>query len=270
MHSPTNIQKLFAHPKPIIGVVHLLPLVGSPRWKGNFEEVAERAISDALSLAKNGIDGILMENYGDAPFLPGPAEPHTVAMMTLLAQRITEKISRVPLGVNVLRNDARSALAIAATVGAQFIRVNVHTGAMITDQGLIEGKAHQTLRYRSRLNSRVAIFADLLVKHAVPLTEVNIQQAARDTYHRGLADALILTGSRTGEEANIEDVEKVKAAIPEAFVFVGSGVTEENLPAMLRLANGVIVGTWLKKGGVIENEVDPKRVRALVRRRNQL
>jgi membrane complex biogenesis BtpA family protein len=257
---------LFPNKKPIIGVVHLSPLAGSPLWKGSFAKVKKRALKDAVTLAENGIDGIIVENYGDKPFYPDHVEPQTVASMALIAEYINKEIGDVFLGINVLRNDARSALAIASVVGADFIRVNVHTGVMITDQGMIEGRAFQTLRYRYMLQSKVAIFADVFVKHGTPLGNLDLVTAAKDTYQRGMADALIVTGPRTGEETNLDDVKRIKSLVQKAPVFVGSGVNDNNISETLKCADGIIVGTALKRNGKTENEVDAQRVKRLLAR----
>ena len=257
-------NQLFDHPKPIIGVIHLPPLIGSPQSTLPFGEIRARAFSDAKVLIDNGIDGVIIENYGDAPFLPDSVEPHTVAALALVAAEIRERYPQIAIGINVLRNDAKSAMAIATVTDANFIRVNVHTGAMLTDQGIIQGKAHETLRYRSTLKSEVKIFADIAVKHAVPLTPIDIPASAEDTYHRGLADALIVTGTATGKSADLDQLKTVKSAIPQVSIFAGSGVTVDNLAEVLQYADGVIVGTAIKHGSVTTNEVDPDRVRALI------
>ena len=172
------------------------------------------------------------------------------------------------LGVNVLRNDAASALAIASVAGLDFIRVNVHCGAMVTDQGIIEGRAHETLRERERLRSAVLIFADVLVKHAVPLGggDHDVGALAGDTAGRGRADALIVTGKATGATADIERLRAVREAVPDVPVFVGSGVQAENIEDFAKLANGFIVGTSLKPDGDIEAPVNVDLVKELVRR----
>jgi membrane complex biogenesis BtpA family protein len=170
---------------------------------------------------------------------------------------------KVPIGFNVLRNDARAALALCGACNGSFIRVNVHTGAMLTDQGLIEGNAHDTLRCRQQLCPQTKIFADVLVKHAVPLGDLSIEDSARDTLERGLADALIISGVGTGMAAELSDLERVRHACPSAKIFLGSGVTLANIHDFLSLADGFIVGTSLKRGGKISKPVDSKRVRAL-------
>lgn len=261
------VSSLFRRPGSVIGVVHLAPLPGSPRNNSSIQHIVTQALSDAEILIDNGIDALIVENYGDTPFMPGRVEAHTVAAMSIVVHEI-RKHSALPLGVNILRNDARSALAVAAVCGADFIRVNVHTGAMLTDQGIIEGRAGETLRYRRELESNVLVIADVAVKHAVPLAPINLADSARDTFYRGNADALIVTGTATGSSTSIDDLRTVREAVPEARIVAGSGVTSDNLADILRYANGVIVGTALKYYGITSNAVDPKRVQDFIQMRN--
>ena len=264
-----ELEELFNHPKPVIGVVHLLPLLGSPKAAAGYEDIRSRALSDAGSLINNGIDGIIIENYGDVPFFPDQVEVHTVASMTIIAHEIRETFPMTPIGINVLRNDAKSAMAIATVTQLNFIRTNVHTGAMLTDQGILQGKAHETLRYRTTLDSEVYIFADIAVKHAFPITEIDLGSCAEDTYYRGLADALIVTGSGTGEQTCYDHLQQVKNVVPQACVFAGSGVAADTITELLQCADGVIVGTWLKRNGITSKEVDENRVRELVKARDE-
>jgi membrane complex biogenesis BtpA family protein len=172
----------------------------------------------------------------------------------------------IPVGVNLLRNDAIGALAVAAAAGAQFIRVNVHSGQMLTDQGPLVGQAHETLRLRARLGCSVAILADVWVKHATPPPGASLELAAEDTFRRGLADALIVTGTGTGKATDLEQVRRVKAAVPEAPVWIGSGITPETVLHALSVADGLIVGSSLELDGVAGTGVDPDRAQALTRR----
>ena len=190
--------------------------------------------------------------------------PETIAAMAAAGRAIRAAVE-LPIGFNVLRNDARAALALCAACGGSFIRVNVHSGAMLTDQGLIEGDAYNTLRYQRQVCPGAQIFADVHVKHAVPLGDWSLEEAARDTVERGLADALIVSGTGTGMAADLSDVERVRRACPTAKILLGSGVTRENVREFLAVADGFIVGTSLKAGGKLSNPVDPKRVRQLVR-----
>jgi membrane complex biogenesis BtpA family protein len=256
---------LFRHRhKPVIGVVHLPALPGSPKWRGKLGSVIARAVADAKAYAQGGVDAVIIENFWDAPFTKTNVGPETVAAMAVAGSAVRDVIE-IPVGFNVLRNDAFSALALCAACGGSFVRVNVHSGAMLTDQGIIEGDAYNTVRYRQRICPDVLLFADIHVKHAVPLGDFTIEDSAHDTLERGRADALIISGTGTGVAADIDDVERVRRACPKAKILLGSGVTLENAPEFLRFADGVIVGTSLKVGGKLFNPVDPKRVAALVK-----
>jgi hypothetical protein len=247
-----------------IGVIHLKPLPGSPRFAGPMEAVIKAALTDAQAYARGGADAVFIENFGDVPFYKQALGPETVAAMAVVGNAVSEAVE-LPIGFNVLRNDARSALALCAACGGSFIRVNVHTGAMLTDQGLIEGQAAATLRLRQQLCPRVRILADVHVKHAAPLGDLPIEISARDTLDRGLADALVVSGSGTGQATEMEKLVRVRRACPQAFLLVGSGTTTTNVREYLEYADGVIVGSSLKRGGVLANAVDPRRVAPLAK-----
>jgi len=261
-----SLPGLLGVPKPIIGMVHLLPLPGAPGWGGSMDQVLDRAGEDARALARGGVHALLVENFLDVPFHPDHVPPETVAAMALAVAQVARAVD-IPVGVNVLRNDAAAALAIAAATGARFIRVNVHTGVMLADQGLIQGRAHETLRLRERLATPaapIAILADVLVKHAVPPAGTDLARTALDTWHRGLADALVVSGTGTGEPTDLDRIRTVRAAVPEAPLFVGSGLTPENAPTLLQLADGAIVGSALARGGRAGAGIEPERVRRLM------
>ena len=259
------MKSLFsAHHKTLIGVVHLRPLPGSPRWRGDLERVIDFAVSDARAYERGGAHALFIENFGDVPFTKGCVAAETIAAMTAAGRAIRHAV-KLPIGFNVLRNDARAALALCAVCGGEFIRVNVHCGAMLTDQGLIEGNAYETLRYRQRVCPGTQIFADVHVKHAVPLGNWTIEDAARDTVERGLADALIVSGAGTGLATELADVERVRRTCPATRILLGSGVRIENITDYLAAADGFIVASSLKLNGRLSNPVDPKRVAALAR-----
>ncbi|MBW4538125.1 MAG: BtpA/SgcQ family protein [Myxacorys chilensis ATA2-1-KO14] len=258
-----DLNQVFKTPNPVIGVVHLLPLPTSPRWGGSLKAVIDRAEQEATALAAGGVDGMIVENFFDAPFPKDQVDPAVVSAMTVVVQRLMNLVT-LPIGLNVLRNDARSALAIASCVQAQFIRVNVWTGIMATDQGLIEGRAHELMRYRRELGSDVKIMADVLVKHARPLGSVNLTTAVQDTIERGLADAVILSGWATGNPTSREDLELASAAANGTPVFIGSGADWENISDLMHAADGVIVSSSLKRQGKRENPIDPIRVSRFV------
>jgi uncharacterized protein len=247
----------------LIGMVHLRPLPGSPRWAGSMGGVTAAALADARALVEGGMDAVLVENYGDVPFTPGRVEPATVAAMSVVAAELRRAFPAVPLGINVLKNDARAALAVACAVGARFIRVNVHAGAVVADQGLVQSDAYRTLRDRRLLGADVALFADVQGKHARPLVAVELEQEARDLVHRELADALVVSGKATGQVTPLADVKRVRSAVPSVPLVIGSGVTPDTVAELLSVADAVIVGTFVKRDGDVRHPVDVERVRAL-------
>jgi uncharacterized protein len=255
-----NLKQTFRTSQPIIGVVHLLPLPTSPRWGGSLTAIVDRAEQEAVALASGGVDGIIVENFFDAPFPKSHVDPAVVSAMTTVILRLMQLIS-LPIGINVLRNDSLSAMAIASCTGAAFIRVNVLCGVMATDQGLIEGCAHELLRYRRELGSEVQIMADVLVKHARPLSSAHLTTAVRETIDRGLADAVILSGAATGSPPSLEDLIVAKAAAGDTPI---SGADCDNVLNLMKAADGAIVSSSLKRQGKIENSIDPIRVSQFV------
>jgi uncharacterized protein len=258
-----GLDAAFWAQRPLIGMVHLPALPGSAGDGGQgMEPVIKRAVADARALEAGGASAVIVENFFDAPFCRDAVPPHTVAAMTraVLAVRRATKLT---LGVNVLRNDARSALAIAHICDAQFVRVNVWVGAAVTDQGIIQGAAHDAILYRREIAADVAIFADVFVKHAGQLAAGSIEDAARDAVVRGLADALIVSGTATGAGTSEDDLCRVKSAAPGAPVLVGSGFDLRSARTLLAHADGAITGTSLKLEGDVSAPVDAERVRAL-------
>jgi len=251
--------------KPLIGMVHLKPLPGSYLYDGDLDGIVERAVMDARTLEKAGFDAVMVENFGDVPF-PKYVDKTTVAAFTAVAKAIRDEVG-LPLGINVLRNDGIAAYSIAYAVKADFIRVNVLSGVAYTDQGLIEGIAHELAKLRKLLPSRIEVFADVHVKHAVHLFE--FEDAVRDTVERGLADAIVVSGKATGKPVDVEKLALARRISPVP-VLVGSGTSYDNLPHLWEHADGFIVGTWLKREGRVENEVSLERAKKLVGLANKL
>ena len=262
-----NVVQRFESELPLIGMVHLPPLPGSPRFSGDRKGLRGRALADAFGLVEGGLDGLLVENFGDAPYYPDDVPKSTVAEMTAVVRELGIGVE-CPYGVNVLRNDATAALSVAAAGGGSFVRVNVHTGARVTDQGVLDGAAHETLRRRDELEADVDILADVAVKHSTAVGERDVAAVAEETISRGLADGLVVSGPATGEPADAEELKTVldrrDDVAPSVPVFVGSGVTPENAAALRDIADGLIVGTALKQGGETAAPVDPDRAEAFV------
>jgi membrane complex biogenesis BtpA family protein len=220
------------------------------------------ARADAQAGADGGANAIIIENFGDAPFYKCEVPAETVAAMAVVGAAVRETV-KLPIGFNVLRNDGRAALALCGSCGGDFVRVNVLSGAMVTDQGIIEGNACAVTRLRPQLAPSAKILADIHVKHAAPLANVPLEIAARDTVERGLADALVVSGSATGQTTSLDDVKRVRSACPQIPILIGSGATVANGASYLQFADGLIVGTWVKRDGKVSNPVDRNRVAAL-------
>lgn len=252
---------------PVIGMVHLEALPGAPNYQGARETVKSAMLRDASRLEAGGVDGLLIENFGNEPFYAEDVPKHVVASMTALVRTLKQD-TNLPVGVNVLRNDAEAALSIAAATNASFIRVNVHTGVRVSDQGRLTGRAAETVRLRDRLDADVGILADVAVKHSAPVTERPVNETVTELVERGHADGIIASGAGTGRKTERKHLEAVVAARdesdPDVPVYVGSGVTAETVADTLDVADGVIVGTGLKEGGETKAPVDEDRVRELV------
>jgi uncharacterized protein len=246
-------------------MVHLLPLPSSPRFAGSMDQVISTASTDATTLVDAGFPALLVENFGDTPFHAEKVPAETVAAMTAAVATITE--TGLPIGVNVLRNDAISALGIAAATGAAFIRVNILTGIMYTDQGPITGRADVVQRTRARLVPHVEVWADVMVKHAVAPAGLSPAQATRDTLERGMADAIVISGIGTGAEVDPVQARSIAEATPSGTrIVIGSGADVDNLDRLLTIADTVIVGSAIKFDGRADNRPDPLRAKAFVER----
>jgi membrane complex biogenesis BtpA family protein len=255
----------FGHDQPIIGVLHLPPLPGAPSYDGNPQRVLELALGDAEALVKGGVDAIMIENFGDTPYFPRRVPRETIAWMTRVGGLIRDRYA-LPMGVCVLRNDARAALAIAHSIDAQFIRVCILASPRVTDQGLLEGSANKLLRDRARLGADIKIFADVDIKHSYPLSASYSAKAdAADLVSRSHADALIITGMATGLPIEESDLSEF-GGITDAPILVGSGVTDKNIKRLSVGASGFIVGTSLKGSRRADARVSVEKVRALVSR----
>lgn len=256
----------FGRGKAAIGVVHVAPLPGSPRSALGFEAVRARALRDAATYLRGGIDGLIVENFGDAPFPRGASPPHVAAFLTRIAAEVKALAKSRPVGINVLRNDGCAALAVAAAADCDFVRINVLTGAAVTDQGLIESDAAAVLRYRKAIGADVRIFADFRVKHANALRVDSLEVELDELIGRALADAVLVTGAATGQSPDPAEVEAIRAAAGGTPVLVASGATPGNVAALAPHADGFLVGTAMERGGRTGAPVDLARVRAFLAR----
>lgn len=249
----------------VVGVVHLPALPGSARGGtvSDLSRIEDAVRRDAAAYAEAGVDALIVENFGDVPFPADRVDAPVVAMMTRLASAVASE-SGLPHGINVLRNDGLSAVAVAAATGGAFIRINVYVGAALTDQGIIQSNAHAVQAEIKRLGATISVWADIDVKHAAQIAPRPLPDLAEDAVERGLASGLIVSGRATGQPAALEDLEAVRAAAPRTPLYVGSGAHTGNAQQLLAYADGLIVGTAAKRDGVVTNPVDVDRARALV------
>jgi membrane complex biogenesis BtpA family protein len=242
----------------LVGVIHLPALPGSPNNTLTAAACARGAAVDAAVLADAGFDAIIVENFGDTPFFASKVPAVTVAAMTVCAVAVRSAAPALALGINVLRNDAEAALSIAACTGATFVRVNVHTGARVTDQGIVQGEAATTLRLRRAIAGEpIAIWADVDVKHSSTLGAARpLVQEVEDLTKRGMADVVLVTGEGTGKGVDMEKLKAVKG-VSGRPVLVASGVTLASLGVVAGSSDGVVVGSALRRGGIAGGAIDP-------------
>lgn len=246
----------------LIGMVHLGPLPGSPH-EVDFAAALDRAVSDAATLTGAGFDALLVENFGDAPFFADDVPKVTIAALARAVGTVMSAVT-VPVGVNVLRNDGLGAVSVAAATDAAFVRINVLSGSMATDQGPIVGRAAQVARLKAALAPDLDVLADVMVKHATPPPGLTIEQAAADLWERAGATGIVVSGSGTGRALDVGHLDAVRNAAPDAPLYAGSGVTAETVASILSKCDGAIVGTAAKIDGVTANPVDPERAAAIV------
>lgn len=255
----SSFSTLFKKPKPVIGCIHLKALPGAPLYEGKIGSIIEQALSECELFQAQGMEGLIIENFGDKPFYPGRLGAETIAAFTAVGKEIMRQ-AKIPVGINALRNDAIGALSIATAIEANFIRVNVHMHAVVCDQGIITGQAYETLRFKNKLNSSVQIWADVNVKHAVPLANIDLVQETEDMCQRGLVDAVIVSGNATGKATSLDDLKTVKKA-SSVPVVIGSGMSLDNIEMLMPHTDGFIVGSYFKKDAIATNELDSQRIK---------
>lgn len=247
----------------VIGMLHVPALPGAPDNQKALREIVTFVERDAATLKTGGVNALMLENFFDTPFYPNRVTAATVAQLTRISMAV-RAVSDLPLGINVLRNDGESAIAIAHAVEADFVRINILTGARVTDQGVIEGKAHEVQRLRRQLGVQsIAILADVDVKHSSPLGQPRpIGDEVADLLKRGGADGIIVSGAATGVATEVDEVRCVRQAAEDAPIFIGSGVTAENAAQYKGLVDGLIVGSSLK--AEVAKPIELQRVQTLV------
>lgn len=257
-----SFHDLFGVKKPIIGMLHLPPLPGSPIYNGKgLKEVIDRALYDANELQEGGVDALEVENFSDPTYYPEEVGPELTAAIAVISDHVIRAASK-PVGICILA-DPKASLSVAHAVGAKFVRATFFTEASVDVSGLVCPKPHELLRFRKFLDPSIKIFTDVHIKHSAPLVNRPLGDSALDAKYF-LSDAVIISGTHTGKETKLEDLKEAKDAVEDFPVLVGSGFRKEQAEKILAIADGAIVGTSLKKDGVSSNVVDRNRVRELM------
>ncbi len=259
------VGSLFAKQKPVIGMIHLGALPGTPACTENLNAIMERALQEARLFRAAGLDGLMIENMHDVPYLRGRVGPEIVSAMAVIGRAVKEECA-LPAGVQVLAGANIEAMAVAHAAGLDFIRAEGFAFAHIADEGWIESSAAELLRFRKGIGAeRVEVWADVKKKHSSHAITTDISLGANAEaveFMRG--DAVIITGSTTGHPPAPADVAEVKAhsGLP---VILGSGVTASNVADFYGPADGFIIGSYFKHDGHWKNGVDPARVEELMK-----
>jgi membrane complex biogenesis BtpA family protein len=260
-----KLKQIFKTDKPVIGMVHLKPLPGSPLYdedKYNIEKIINGAIQEAVLLNKNGVDGIQIENTWDYPYLKeNNIGFETIAVMSVAANEIKRNIN-IPIGINCHLNAGQAALSIAKAVDAKWIRVFELVNAYISQSGLIEAIGPKLMRFRKVIKAeQVLLFCDVNVKHGSHfiISDRSLNEQANDIYSND-GDAVIITGFETGKAPNLEKVKEASKQI-KLPILIGSGIDLENVTDYLNICDGFIVGSYFKKDGNWKNTIDPNKVK---------
>ncbi|HMN96743.1 MAG TPA: BtpA/SgcQ family protein [Phycisphaerales bacterium] len=258
-------------PRALVGMVHVGALPGTPRAREPVAAIARRAAQEAATIVDAGFDAVIVENMHDVPYLARDVGPEIVAAMTAVAVAVRERVA-APIGVQVLAGANRAALAVALAAGCEFVRAEGFVFAGVADEGLLaEADAGPLLRYRRAIGAEaVAVVADILKKHTshAIIGDLDIAGVARAAAFFGV-DGVVVTGDATGSAVAVEDLAATRAAV-ELPLLVGSGATPESLAALFAHADGVIVGSAIKRSGRWEDAVDAERCAAFVAARASL
>ncbi|MEM6283654.1 MAG: BtpA/SgcQ family protein [Chloroflexota bacterium] len=259
-----TFSHLFSDQKPVVGMVHLLPLPQTPGFSHSIDDIYERAAQDADALHQAGIDALIVENFGDEPYLIGEPTAPQLALMAGVTTLIRQQVN-CPVGVNVQFNAWEAEIALAYACRADFVRVEVFVDTVLMAQGTVQPCAAQIQRYRHALGAmHVQVWADVQTKYTQNIVPQAISQSAIDAQNAG-ADALIVTGVGTGQATPLDAVREVKSSV-DLPVLVGSGTNLETLAETFEVADGAIVGSALKADGNAANAVSVERASAFMQR----
>lgn len=263
-------SSIFAKDKPVVGVIHVGALPGTPGCRESVSEIIERAVAEARIYSAGGVDGLIIENMHDVPYLRGHVGPEIVAAMAVVGRAVKEEYG-LPAGVQILAGANTEAMAVAHASGLDFIRAEGYAFAHIADEGWIESSAAELLRYRKQIGAEsVQVWADVKKKHSSHAVTTDISTGATAEaveFMRG--DAVVITGSTTGRPPGLADIEEVKAHCSLPLI-LGSGVDALNIADFYQAADGFIIGSYFKRDGHWAASVDKERVQRLMEVVNKL
>ena len=263
-------EDLFKTRKPLVGVIHVGALPGTPASKSGVEELAAEAAREAALYRDCGVDGIGIENMHDVPYLRGGVGPEVVAAMAVVGRAVREEAG-LPTGVQILAGANVAAMAVAHAAGLDFVRAEGYAFAHIADEGWIDSGAAELLRYRRHIGAgRVQVWADVKKKHSSHAVTSDVSLAATaEAVEFMRADAVVITGAATGEPPRSDDVREARRAC-RLPVVLGSGVDARNIADFFPYADAFIIGSYFKVDGHWANPVDARRVEKLMEIVNRL
>ena len=263
-------KKLFGINKPVVGMIHVDALPGTPKYKGDVENIINSAMKEAMIYKNSGVDAIAIENMHDIPYLKRNVGPEIISLMSIIGREV-KKVSQLPCGIQILAGANKDALAAAHSAGMDFIRAEGFVFAHVADEGIMESDAGELLRYRKQIGAEnILIFTDIKKKHSSHsiTSDVDIVETAKAAEFF-LSDGVIVTGTSTGKETDIDELKKVRDVV-DIPVLIGSGLTADNIEKYFPAADAFIIGSYFKRGGDWKNEVDADRVKTLLDKINNL
>jgi membrane complex biogenesis BtpA family protein len=263
-------KKLFGINKAVVGMIHVDALPGTPKYKGDVENIINSALKEAMIYKTCGVDAIAIENMHDIPYLKRNVGPEIISLMSIIGREV-KKASQLPCGIQILAGANKEAIAAAHSAGMDFIRSEGFVFAHVADEGIMESDAGELLRYRKQIGAEeILIFTDIKKKHSAHsiTSDVDIIETAKAAEFF-LSDGVILTGTSTGKEADIDELKKVMGAVIIP-VIIGSGITADNIKKYYPAADAFIIGSYFKQEGNWKNKVDADRVKALMNKINNL
>jgi hypothetical protein len=255
-----KFNSIFKTEKPIIGMIHVMALPGTPNYKFESSHIIDQALKEAKLYKKAGIDSIMIENMHDIPYIKGGVGHEISTLMTLIAYVIKQE-TKLPVGIQILAGANKEALAVAKASDIDFIRAEGFVFAHTADEGIIEAQAGDLLRYRKQIDANsVAVFTDIKKKHSSHAIthDVSLLDTAKAAQFF-LSDGVIVTGSHTGEAASVDELKELKEVL-DFPILVGSGITLDNVHTYLPICDAMIVGSYFKEDGYWENKLSYERV----------